>query len=140
MTIIDPEPFDVFPPHHPFQYQFADEAFASKCELVGLASFAVERRKKEVAIRKVLGATISGLMLLVNRDILRLTIIANLSMIPIVLDLGQIWLNGFAVRTEVGVTPFILSAIFIFVFTAITVAMAVYRTVSANSVHSLCRK
>lgn len=68
--------------------------------LVGLAAFSAERRAKEIGIRKVLGASVRQIVLLLNRDFLRLVFISIIVAAPVAWRAMEQWLNGFAYRID----------------------------------------
>jgi putative ABC transport system permease protein len=66
--------------------------------LFGLATFTVEQRTKEIGIRKVLGASVQNIVIMINKDFLRPVLIANLIAWPIAGWLMYLWLQEFAYR------------------------------------------
>ena len=68
--------------------------------LVGLSSFTAERRRKEIGIRKVLGASAAGLVALLSREYFRLVIVANVVAWPVAYIAMNVWLGGFAYRID----------------------------------------
>lgn len=118
-------------PNTPFEYKFADEEFAEKFSfearigklvtifaalaifisclgLFGLASFVAEQRTKEIGIRKVMGATVSGLWQLLSRDFVVLVIISCCVAVPLAYYLMSGWLEHYDYRT--GITWWIFAA------------------------------
>lgn len=77
----------------------------------GLVTFSLERRTKELGIRKVLGIRTSQIMSLISREFLIILLVAMLLSIPTSFYLVNAWLNGFAYRVELGVWPFVISAL-----------------------------
>ncbi len=117
---------------------FAGLAILISClGLFGLAAFMVERRTREIGIRKVLGAR--------TRDIVRLLIwqfswpvlIANLIAWPIAWWTMREWLNGFAERIDLGPAPFLLAGSLALAIAVGTIAGHVVRTARANPIHAL---
>jgi putative ABC transport system permease protein len=76
--------------------------------LLGLVSFVVEQRKKEIGIRKVLGASVPDVLRLLSVQFLKLVIVANMVAWPVAYYLMHIWLNGFVYRINQEIWPFIL--------------------------------
>ena len=121
--------------HRPFEFDFLDQQYAALYEaeqrmgsiatvfatlaiiiaclgLFGLVSFSAEQKKKEIGIRKVLGATSSALMLLITRDFSRLVMVAILLGLPIAYWLvAEHWLSAFAYKASVGPWPFVIAAL-----------------------------
>lgn len=77
--------------------------------LFGLATYATSKRVKEIGVRKVFGATVSGIVLLLSRDFLRLVGVAFLIAGPIAYVFGTRWLEDFAYRTELGLGIFLFA-------------------------------
>jgi len=90
---------------------FAIVAIVIAClGLYGLAAHAVQQRTKEIGIRKALGATVSHIICLITREYARLVGIALCVGAPVAYVLMQGWLQEFAYRVNVGVTPFTVTA------------------------------
>ena len=84
--------------------------------LFGLASFSIQRRTKEIGIHKVLGATVRQVVLLVNREFTVLLLLAIIVAWPVAYYLlGHLWLDQFPYRIDLGVIPFLESAVIGFV-------------------------
>ena len=136
---------------YPFEYYFLDAAYNNlyKSEmklgtffrlfsviaivisclgLLGLAAFSVERRTKEIGIRKVLGASASEIMLLVTKGYTKWILFANLFAWPTAYITMSNWLEGFAYRTELSVWTFLLSGLGVF---AIALAAVSYQSIKA---------
>ncbi|HET8698340.1 MAG TPA: ABC transporter permease [Gammaproteobacteria bacterium] len=77
--------------------------------LVGLAAFAAERRRKEIGVRKVLGARTARLVAMLTGDFLKLVAVAFVLAVPLAWLAAEAWLARFAYRTEVGVWPFAIA-------------------------------
>jgi putative ABC transport system permease protein len=96
--------------------------------LAGVAAFTAERRTKEIGIRKVLGATVPGLVALLSKDVLKLTVLSSALALPIVYVAASSWLDDFAYRIEIGpgmIATVLLAAV------AITMAAVVFQAVKA---------
>ena len=138
-------------PGNPFNYAFADQAFdrqyaedrrfaalftifaglaiAIAClGLFGLASYTAQQRRKEIGVRKVLGASAATIVGLLTRDFVALVGIAFVIAIPIAYLAMQRWLDDFAYRIDVGPGPFVLTGLLVLTFTLLTVG---YQSVRA---------
>lgn len=90
--------------------------------LFGLSTFTVEKRKKEIGIRKVLGASVRGIVVMFYQRYIKLILISFLIATPVSVYLMNEWLSGFARHTSLTMTAFILSFFVITAFTIITVS------------------
>ena len=149
-----------FVPDDPFEYSFLDEAFnklykadrktsslirifsiiaiiISSLGLLGLATFASEQRKKEIGIRKVIGAGTGNIISLLSKDFLKLVIIAIFIAWPFAWWIMNKWLEGFAYRITVGWQVFILAGVFALLIALITVSFQAIKVAVANPVKSL---
>jgi len=105
--------------------------------LFGIASFTAQQRTKEIGIRKVLGASVSGISYLLTRNFLRLVVIANLVALPAGWFFMRKWLQNFAYRTTIGPLVF-AAAIFLSLGVALlTVGSQTVRAATADPVDSL---
>jgi ABC-type antimicrobial peptide transport system permease subunit len=106
--------------------------------LFGLASFTTEQRTKEIGIRKVLGASVSRIILLLSKDFLKLVLIANILSWPLAYYLVTTWwLQNFAYRTSINWLIFILSGVFSILIALITVSVQSAKAATANPIESL---
>jgi len=107
--------------------------------LLGLAAFATEQRTQEIGIRKVIGASVRGLIVLVSKEFFIWVGIGMVLAIPASLYFTDRWLQNFAYRIDLKGewTTFLLSAVMAFVITLITVGYHVVRAATANPVKSL---
>lgn len=105
--------------------------------LFGLASFTAEKRRKEIGVRKVLGATVGQVIMLLSKDFLRSVSIALLIAIPLSWWMMQSWLNGFAWHIDLGVDIFLLTGVSVAILTLITVSFQAVSAAIANPVKSL---
>jgi len=101
--------------------------------LFGLAAFTAQRRQKEIGIRKVVGATVGHIVVLLSADFLQLVLIA----FPIAWWAMHRWVEGFAYRVHVGAAVFLVSGGAIMVVTALTISWQAIRAATANPVRSL---
>jgi len=152
--------WDSFNPNGPFDYHFLDEKFASlyasekstgqiftsftiiailiaSLGLFGLAAFITEQRTKEIGIRKVLGATVKQLLLLVSKDFLILVGIAFFISIPVTWWAMHSWLQDFAYRIKINIWVFPLSGIVAILIALVTISFQAIKAAIANPVKSL---
>jgi ABC-type antimicrobial peptide transport system permease subunit len=147
-------------PDYPFSYGFVDEEiakfyttekrigqitnifallaiFISCLGLYGLAAFSAERRTKEIGIRKVLGASVSGLSLLISRDFIWLVLIAFCLAAPIAWYVMHEWLQGFAYRVDMSLWSFAFAGLLALLIALLTVSFQSIKAALANPVKSL---
>jgi putative ABC transport system permease protein len=147
-------------PDEPFDYVFMDESFASMYEeeqrfgrlftassglaiiiaclgLFALAAFTLERRFKEIAIRKVLGASLNSLSMLILIDFTKLVVIGAVIAIPAGYYLMQDWLADFAYQLTINPVYLILPALAVAIIAWLTVGFQSVKTALANPVKAL---
>jgi len=152
--------FNKYNPAYPYDYQFADNSYASKFDLevlvgklaglfaglaifisclglFGLAAYMAEQRTKEIGIRKVLGASVSQLWLLLSKDFLLLVVISCLIASPLALYFLQNWLQHYNYHISIGAGVFLLSAAMAVVITLLTISFQAIRAALANPVRAL---
>ncbi|MHA4807130.1 ABC transporter permease [Flavitalea flava] len=105
--------------------------------LFGLATYAAEQRIKEIGIRKVLGATVGQLVVLLAKDFLKLVILAAIIACPLAWWGMHRWLQDFAYRSAVGWLIFVLSVGSAVLITFLTISYRTFQTARANPVISL---
>ncbi len=105
--------------------------------LLGLTAFTVERRTKEIGIRKVLGATVASIIALLSKDFLKLVFLAILIASPLAYWLAGKWLQDFAYRVDLGAGVFVLAETGAVLIAFATVASQAWQAARANPVHSL---
>lgn len=105
--------------------------------LLGLAIHAAERRTKEVGIRKALGASESGLVVLLVRDFTRWVLLANFVAWPVAWIVMDAWLQQFAYTVQPGVGAFLAAGALVFVLAVATVGYQALKAVRSNPVDSL---
>lgn len=105
--------------------------------LFGLAALAVSRRTKEIGIRKVLGASVAGILVLVSRDFAKLVGIATLVAAPIAWFALNRWLEGFAYHVNPSVAVFFVAGLIVLGLALVTVGVHSLRAALANPVDSL---
>jgi putative ABC transport system permease protein len=152
--------WDKYFPQRIFEYDFLDEnirslykaqenlsklvgyfaviaIFLSCIGLLGLSSFMAVQRTKEISIRKVLGATVPGLILLLLRDFLRLVIVALVIASPVAAWLMNRWLHDFAYRIPLSGWIFALAGLLAIAITFLTVGWQGLRAARVNPATSL---
>jgi putative ABC transport system permease protein len=105
--------------------------------LLGLASFMAERKTKEIGVRKVLGASIGGIVMLLSKEYLKWLIIANLLAWPLAYYAMQRWLQKFAFRTALGLGPFLLAGGAALAIALLTVSYQSIKAALAHPIKSL---
>ena len=111
--------------------------FVSCLGLLGLVKIAVSQRIKEIGVRKVLGASASGIIALLSKDFIRLIIIANGIAIPVAYYFMNNWLQDFAFRTSIGWRVFLLAGSLALLIALATVSFQAIKAAIANPVKSL---
>ncbi len=111
--------------------------FISCLGLFGLAAFSAEQRRKEISVRKVLGATAPGLAGLLSKNFLQLVCIAFVIASPVAWWIMHIWLQGFAYRVTISWWMFAAAGIISFLIAMGTVSYQAIRAAIANPVNSL---
>jgi putative ABC transport system permease protein len=120
-----------------FMYSASLAIFLSCLGLFGLTAFGVQRRTKEIGIRKVLGASIMNVNVLLMKSFAKWVVLANIIAWPLAYYYISKWLENFAYRTSIGIETFILSALLVLVIAVITVSFKVIRVSLSNPVESL---
>ncbi len=105
--------------------------------LLSMTAFNVERRTKEIGIRKVLGATVSNLTWLLSREFVALMGIAAILAVPLGYFPNNLWLESFANRVDFGVNIFATSFLFLLVLALLTVGSQALKGALSNPVQSL---
>lgn len=147
-------------PAHPYEYTFFDEEFGRQYEsdeefagliqsftwlsiiiaclgLFGLSTFTAEQKVKEIGIRKVLGASVGGIVFLLSKEFLRLVFIACLIAIPVAWYFMEGWLEGFAYRIELKWWFFVVAAGLAITISVLTVSYQSIRAAISNPSKSL---
>ena len=120
-----------------FSY-FAGLAILIAClGLFGLSAFAAEQRTKEIGIRKALGAPVSGVMLLLSKDFLKLVVAALILAVPIAYFVMQRWLEGFAYRIVLSWEVFVLAGVLALLIAQTTVSYQAIRAALTDPVKAL---
>ena len=105
--------------------------------LYGLASYSAEQKMKEIGVRKVLGATVAGIVALLSGAFLKLVVIAFVLASPLAYFAMDNWLAGFAERISIGAIAFIISLVFALLITLLTISYQSIRAARANPIKSL---
>ncbi len=105
--------------------------------LFGLVSFISQQRTKEIGIRKVLGATVTGIVHLISKEFLILVALANVIAWPVAYYAMSKWLQNFAYRIQIGWGTFILAGILALLIALITVSFQAVKAALANPVEAL---
>ena len=105
--------------------------------IFGLSAYSTEQRTKEIGIRKVLGSSVSSIVLLLTRNYTRWVIVANIFAWPAAYYAVNRWLQTFAYRTSVGIVPFIVAVLMTLVVALLSVIFQTLRAATANPIHSL---
>jgi putative ABC transport system permease protein len=152
--------FSKYNPSYPYDYDFEDTNYAAKFNaellvgklaatfaglaifisclgLFGLAAYMAEQRNKEIGIRKVLGASISQIWLLLTSDFIVLVLISCLIASPIALYFLRNWLQNYDYRITIGPWIFIAAAISAIIITVVTISFQAIRAALANPVDTL---
>jgi putative ABC transport system permease protein len=154
------EEWKKFAPHQPIRYSFLDERFASMYAdmhrtgriftsfsllaimiaclgLFALSAFMAEQRRKEVSIRKVLGATLGQVTTLLSRDFIKLVLIAFLIASPLAWWAMNKWLEDFAYRTTIGWWIFCAAGLLVGLIALLTISFQAIKAAIANPAQNL---
>jgi ABC-type antimicrobial peptide transport system permease subunit len=152
--------FSKYNPSYPYDYDFEDTNYAAKFNAVvlvgklaatfaglaifisclglfGLAAYMAEQRNKEIGIRKVLGASVSQIWLLLTGDFIVLVLISCVIASPVVLCFLQHWLQDYDYRISIGPWVFIAAAMAAVIITVVTISFQAIKAAIANPVKSL---
>ena len=105
--------------------------------LFGLASFSIDQRKKEIGIRKAMGASSGGISIMLINDFLRWVILANIFAWPCAYLILNRWLQNYAYRTDISIGIFLFSGFLTLLIAFLTVSYQSIRASVANPVDSL---
>jgi putative ABC transport system permease protein len=111
--------------------------FIASLGLFGLASFTAEQRTKEIGIRKALGDSVSGIILLLIKEFTKWVLVANVIAWPIAYWAMNRWLQNFAYRINVGLGTFVLAALLALVIALLTVGYQAVKAARVNPVVAL---
>ena len=116
---------------------FSLTIFVACLGLFGLASFMAEQRKREIGVRKVLGASVVGILVMFLKDFIILVIIANLIAWPIAYYVMDGWLQTFVYRMDLGIGVFIIGGVMTLVIAVAAVAYQALKAAASNPVDAL---
>jgi len=111
--------------------------FISCLGLIGLVSYSTAQRTKEIGIRKVLGASVSRVMVLLSKEFILWVLLANIAAWPAAYFFMNKWLQNFAFRINLGIGIFLISALLALSISILTVSVQSVRTALSNPVNSL---
>jgi len=154
------EKWEKFVPGLPFRYEFVDQSIANQyenekriekifsyftglavfiacLELFGLASFMAEQRTKEIGIRKVLGAKVWTIVLLLSKEFIKWVLLANILAWPIAYFIAKKWLQGFAYKISLGWGIFVFSSVLALMIAVLTVSVQAFKVARSNPIDSL---
>jgi putative ABC transport system permease protein len=103
----------------------------------GLVSLSIEKRRREIGIRKVLGSSVTGIISLFVKEFLVIIILAAIIACPLAFMLIQKWLNGYAYRIQITYQPFLISILALGFITALLIIFQSVKAATANPVNSL---
>ncbi|MEM1056626.1 MAG: ABC transporter permease [Bacteroidota bacterium] len=152
--------FETFSPDYPLDYLFMDEeydrmyqgerqlgtlaggfaaiaAFIAGLGLLGLAAYAAEQRRKEVGVRRVLGASLASVVGLLTREFLVWVGLACLVALPVAYLLAERWLSQFEYRTALGAGPFVFAALAALAVGVLAAGTQAMRAALMDPVHAL---
>jgi len=147
-------------PDYPVNRKFVDESFEVKFQnekllgtlsnwfggfaifisclgLLGLALFMAEQRKKEISIRKVLGASTANILTLLNKDFIKLVAIANVIAFPLAYIIINKWLSAYEYRVSISALPFVIAIGLSVLIAIVTVSVQSFKVAKANPVDAL---
>ncbi|MET4139249.1 ABC transporter permease [Pedobacter sp. UYP1] len=147
-------------PDFPVERHFVDESFETKFQnekllgilsnwfggfaifisclgLLGLALFMSEQRKREISIRKVLGANNLNIITLLNKDFIKLVVIGNLIAFPVAYIIINNWLASYSFRISISILPFAIAIGLSLLITIITVSLQSIKVIKSNPVDAL---
>jgi putative ABC transport system permease protein len=111
--------------------------FISCMGLFGLASYSILQRTKEIAVRKVMGASMAGIVNLLSRDFLQLVVISFIVASPVTWWLMHRWLQDFAYRISISIWDFLAAGILVVLITLLTISVKAINAAIANPIKSL---
>lgn len=155
--------FNKYNPAFPYTYSFADDEYAAKFNmetlvgklagvfavlaifisclgLFGLAAYVAEQRTREIGIRKVLGASVRQVWLLLSKDFIALVLISCLIAAPVAFYFLRNWLQNYEYHVSIGASVFVLGALMALLITIVTVSFQAIKAALANPVKSLRRE
>jgi putative ABC transport system permease protein len=154
------EVYETFSPDFPFVYRFLEDDYVglyvaeertgsvvkyfsilailvSCLGLFGLASFLAEQRTKEIGVRKVLGSSVQGIVVLLSKEFVKWVALANIIAWPIAWFMSKAWLQNFAYRTSIEIWIFLFAGILALAIAVLTVSFQSVKAATANPVDCL---
>jgi putative ABC transport system permease protein len=152
--------FKKYNPEYPFEYKFVDEEYATKFKaeertgtlaalfagltifisclgLFGLATYMAENRIKEIGVRKVLGASVTGITTLLSKDFLKLVMISFVIASPVAWWMMHVWLQQYPYHIAIQWQVFLFAGLLSFLISVLTVSHQAVKAAIANPVKSL---
>ncbi|RYU92436.1 ABC transporter permease [Mucilaginibacter terrigena] len=152
--------FKKYNPQNLFEYQFVDQEFGKKfvteelisritnifaglaificcIGLAGLASFTIEKRFREIGVRKVMGASVRQLLMLISTEFLKLVVVAFVIAVPLTWYLMSNWLQKYTYHISISIWLFAAVGVLILLLTMIVVSLNTMKAALANPVKSL---
>ena len=147
-------------PSHPFRYEFLDDKFGAMFQkqlnfgkiflyltilailiaamgLYGLTAFTAEQKTKEIGIRKVLGASVPQLMMMLTSDFLKLVLVSALFAWPLTFLLAKEWLKRFSYQIEMPLLPYVLATLAAVVVAVLTTSYLAYQAANSDPVEAI---
>lgn len=117
---------------------FASIAILISClGLLGLVTFSAQRRKREIGIRKVLGASTFSIIQMLSADFTKMVVVAMMIALPISYYIASDWLKGFAFKIELQAWYFIIASLVALFLTWLTVSLQTFKTAKLNPIETL---
>jgi ABC-type antimicrobial peptide transport system permease subunit len=152
--------YERYNPGFPFTFNFLDEAYQKQYDselrvsalskyfaglaiiisclgLFGLAAFTAQKRRKEIGVRKVIGASVVSITTMLSKDFLKLTFISLAIALPLSWWLMNSWLQNFAYRVNIGPVIFITASAAVIFITLLTISFQTIKAAMASPVRSL---
>lgn len=149
-----------FNPGYPLQLDFVSDRLADKLKterllsifsnvfggfailiscmgLLGLALYMAEQRSKEISIRKVIGATLKDILILLNKDFIKLVVLSNVIAMPVAYIAASFWLERYDYRTGLNIWPFSIAFLLSVSIALLTVSLQTFKVSRANPVDAL---
>jgi putative ABC transport system permease protein len=111
--------------------------FISCLGLLGLALYMAEQRNKEISIRKVLGAGLDDILILLNGDFIKLVLISNTIAFPLAYIIANNWLTKYDYKVDMTVWPFLTAAVMSIIIAVLTVSLQTFKVANANAADAL---
>jgi len=152
--------YERYNPGFPFTFNFLDEAYQKQYDsevrvsvlskyfaglailisclgLFGLAAFTAQKRRREIGVRKVIGASVMNITTMLSMEFLQLILIALLIALPVSWWLMNSWLQSFAYRVHITAYVFIMAGLSVMLITLFTISFQAIKAATANPVKSL---